>query len=72
MVTKQIPAQDVSEELIRIIDRHRENLRALRVAHPNPAQELDEFVRAHFDPEVLFELAEDEEALDFDDEALNG
>ena len=57
--------------LRRLVEEHEAWLQEIKKTHPDPAQELDDFMRDWFDPEILAEIAASWRAPE-DDDPLDG
>jgi hypothetical protein len=66
---KQVDRSAVRANLLKKIEAQRVWLEEIRKEHPNPRQELDDYVRANFSLEVLLSVARDsrEKVDDYDD-----
>ncbi len=73
MVTKpQVIDEATQTKLNRLVEEHRAQREALLKIYPDPSIALDNFVRQHFDPQILLEYLEEYESGEVNDDELNG
>lgn len=71
MATKEsVDRSAVRANLLKKIEAHQVWLEEIRKEHPNPAQELDDFVRARFSLEALLSITQ--HGQEDEDDELNG
>jgi hypothetical protein len=73
MAVTQDVDETIRENLVRRVREQKKAVLELRERRPDSVHDLDDFLRAHFDPETLLSLANrDDEDLTEDDERDSG
>jgi hypothetical protein len=72
VATNKTNESAVQSHLRRLVEEHEAWLQEIKKTHPNPAQELDDFVRENFDPRVLASVIESWRNGDDEDDPLDG